>query len=141
MDYYQSEAEIEAVVQGFESCGTAPEEFNHRSHLTVAVWYLKRSTPDEAVQKMRGGLFRFLDHHGVGRGKYHETLTIFWIKLVWSAMDEMENATSMVQATNSVIERLSDPRVISEYYSADCLKSEAAKNGWVEPDRKSLEVL
>ena len=37
--YYESEAEITAVVQGFESCTTPDSGFTHRAHVTVAVWY------------------------------------------------------------------------------------------------------
>ena len=86
---YQNEDEIAAVVNGFESCATAKEDFKHRSHLTVAVWYLLHSTPNEALEKMRSGLFRFLEHHDVGREKYHETLTVFWIQLVQKAITEV----------------------------------------------------
>ncbi|MBC8031126.1 MAG: hypothetical protein H7Z16_13510 [Pyrinomonadaceae bacterium] len=138
MDYYQSEAEIEAVVKGFESCTTAKEEFKHRNHLTVAVWYLSHSTPEEALHKMRSGLFRFLDHHGVGRAKYHETLTTFWIKLVQNALDQMDAQTSLVEIANAVLERLADPAVVFQYFSEGCLNSETAKKNWVEPDLKDL---
>lgn len=138
MHYYESVEEIEAVVVGFESCATAKEEFKHRSHLTVAVWYLSHLTADEALQKMRSGLFRFLDHHGVGRAKYHETLTVFWIKLVQRAIGQADNNASLVAKTNTVVERLRDPAIVFEYYSEACLKSEAAREGWIGPDLKDL---
>ncbi len=135
---YQSEKEIEAVVEGFESCTTSKEEFTHRSHLTVAVWYLTHTTPPEALVKMRTGLLRFLDHHGVGRAKYHETLTVFWIKLAQLAINAVDEGTSLVDTTNAVIESLADSRVVFEYYSETLVKSEAARTGWMEPDLKSL---
>jgi hypothetical protein len=87
MGYYQSEEEIETVAHGFESCTTAKEDFKHRSHLTIAAWYLSHLSHEEALNKIRDGLFIFLDHHGVGREKYNETLTIFWIKLVEQAIN------------------------------------------------------
>lgn len=138
MRYYESLEEIEAVVLGFESCATAKEEFKHRSHLTVAVWYLSRFTREEALQKMRDGLFRFLDHHGVGREKYHETLTVFWVKLVRSNICDRQ--APLVEIMNMVLERLADPGVVYEYYSKDLLKSETAKTEWVEPDLMSDEL-
>ena len=138
MDYCQNEEEIRAVVDGFESCTTAKEDFKHSSHLTVAAWYLSHLTHDEALNKIRDGLSRFLDHHGVGREKYNETLTIFWIRLVEKAINSLDEQTSLVAATNKVLESLSDPRVVFEYYSEECLKSETARTSWVEPDLKDL---
>jgi hypothetical protein len=114
---YQTEEEINAVVLGFESCSTAKDKFTHREHLTVAVWYLHNSNEAQALQKMRSGLFRFLDHHGVGRGKYKETLTVSWIKLIQSTVAQMDTNLSLVEITNLVLEKLGDPRMVSEYDS------------------------
>jgi hypothetical protein len=138
MNYYKNEAEIEAVVRGFESCTTGKEDFKHRSHLTVAVWYLCQFTQEEGLQRVRSGLFRFLDHYGVGREKYNETLTIFWLKLVQRASDQADNDASLVDKANLVLERLCDPAIVFEYYSEASLKSEKAKTGWIEPDLKNL---
>jgi hypothetical protein len=117
-DHYQTEREIKAVVQGFESCSTAKDEFKHREHLTVAVWYLRNSTPDQAFEKMRSGLFRFLDHHGVDRAKYKEALTLSWLKLIQSVIEQMNPDLSLPAVTNIVLARLGDPRVISQDDSA-----------------------
>lgn len=110
-DHYQTEKEIEAVVAGFEQCTTGKDEFTHLSHLTVAVYYLRYSTPDQAFQQMRSGLFRFLDHHGVGRTKYNETLTRSWITLIQSVIEQMNPDVSLVAVTNEVLERLGDSRI------------------------------
>ena len=135
---YQSEKEIEAVVKGFELCTTAKEDFKHRNHLTVAVWYLSNSSLPEAFEKVRDGLFKFLDHHGVGREKYHETLTIFWLKLVHGVMAEVSSPTDLVETTNTVVDRLADTRVVFEYYSEELLWSDEAKRNWIEPDLKAV---
>ena len=110
-DHYQTEKEIETVVAGFEQCTTGKAEFTHLSHLTAAVYYLHHSTPDQAFQKMRSGLFRFLDHHGVRRTKYNEQLTRSWITLIQSVIEQMEQDLSLVAVTNEVLERLGDSRI------------------------------
>jgi hypothetical protein len=110
-DHYQTEQEIDAVVAGFEQCTTGKDEFTHLSHLTVAVYYLRHSTPDQAFQKMRSGLFRFLDHHGVGRKKYNEQLTFSWMTLIRSVIQQMDQDLSLVAVTNEVLERLGDSRI------------------------------
>ncbi len=137
-DYYRSESEIEAVVQGFESCATGKDAFTHQSHLTVAVWYLQNSTEEQTLEKMRLGLHQFLDHLGVGQEKYHETLTIFWIKTVRDFLQSLDPRFSPLEMTNAVIESLGNSRLVFEYYSKELLGSASAKNGWVEPDLKDL---
>lgn len=136
--YYKDVREIEAVVEGFESCTTAKDDFTHRSHLTVAAYYLFNSNESDATQRMRAGLLRFLDHHGVGRVKFHETLTSFWIKTVWVFLERLDPKLSLLEVTNSVIESLGDSRLVFEYYSEDLLWSDETRNGWVAPDLKDL---
>ncbi len=113
-DHYQNQQEIEAVVAGFEECTTGKDEFTHLSHLTVAVYYLRNSSPDQAFEKMRAGLFRFLDHHGVGRAKYNEQLTLAWITLVQGFIEEMDPRLSLLAVTNAVVERFGKTRISVE---------------------------
>ena len=110
-DYYQTENEIEAVVQGFESCATGKDGFSHHAHLTVAVWYLWNSTPEQALTKMREGLLRFLDHHKVGREVYDETLTAAWVKLLNDVIARSEPSLSLLEVTNISLERYSNSRI------------------------------
>lgn len=117
--HYQNEQEIEAVVEGFERCTIAKDAFTHREHLTVAVWYLRNSNPDEALDRMRDGLFRFLDYHGVGSAKYKEDLTVSWIALIEATLEGLSPELSLLEVTNVVVERLADSRLI-----ADSQKSE-----------------
>ena len=139
MDYYKSEAEIEAVSARFrilhhgEGRLQTPQPPHRRGVVPQPLHTMRK-----LLQKIRSGLFRFLDHHGVGREKYNETLTIFWIRLVQKAMEELGKQRHLVETTNSVLERFADPRIVFEYYSEECLKSEMARTGWVEPDLKKL---
>ena len=110
-DHYLNEQEIDAVVAGFEECTTGKDEFTHLSHLTVAVYYLRNSSPDQAFEKMRSGLFRFLEHHGVGRTKYNEQLTLSWLTLIQSVIEQMDPNLSLLAVTNAVLERLGDSRI------------------------------
>ena len=110
--HYQTEKEIEDVVQGFESCTTGVANFKHREHLAVAVWYLRNSSQEEAFRKMCAGLLRFLDHHGVSREPYNEELTRSWINLIQRTLDELDPELSLLGATNMVVERLGDKRAV-----------------------------
>jgi hypothetical protein len=112
--HYSSEEEIEEVVYGFEQCTTLKDLFTHREHLTVATWYLCHTNPNEALDNMRTGLFRFLDHYAVGRTKYKEQLTVSWMTLVQNTLEKMDANLSLVERTNNILDLLSDTCLVTE---------------------------
>jgi hypothetical protein len=136
---YNTATEIEAVVLGFESCGTGKDDFKHREHLTVAVSYLSVSTQKQAADKMRIGLLRFLAHHGVGSEKYNETLTMFWVAMVRQTLAEIGADSSLVEKCNRVIDALGNPALAFDYYSKELLWSDEARKTCVKPDLKNWE--
>ena len=136
MKPFQNEDDIANVVRGFESCTTAKGDFKHQDHLTVAVAYLQELTVPEATNRLRESLLRFVDHHGVDRQKYNETITVFWLELVAAEVKKLKNK-SLVEKCNAVIEMLNDAGVVLQYYSSDLLFSQDARQGFVEPDLKS----
>lgn len=114
--HYQTEEEIAAVVQGLESCTIGKEDFPHRKHLAVAVWYLRNATVEQAFEKMRSSLLRFLDHHGINREKYREELTRAWIDLVHKELERLDPNLSLVTLTNTVVDRLGDLDAVFQLY-------------------------
>jgi hypothetical protein len=154
MTVYTSIEDVEGVVKGFED-GTLPtSEFNHAAHLTVAVWYLSQLPIDDAVEAMRASIKAYAAAHGHG-GLYHETITVFWMKVVWGYMAEagygrVDDGGSTTPAgsveevrllglLNEVVERFGDTRLMFEYYSRERLFSAEARAGWVAPDVKGLD--
>ena len=115
--HYETEAEIESVVQGLESCTTGKDDFPHRKHLAVAVWYLRNSSVEQALVKMRSSLLRFLDHHGVDREKYKEELTRAWIMLVQNELEKLDPNLPFVTITNTVVDRFCDSQAVFAYYA------------------------
>ena len=108
---YQTEQEIEAVVSGFENCTTSKEEFTHLSHLTVATYYLRNSTPEESFEKMRSGLLRFLKHHGINSAKYSDRVTWAWIEQIRRVCQLTNQDSSLVEIVNSVVSHLGESRI------------------------------
>lgn len=100
---YQSEAEIEKIVRGFESCETGADDFKHSDHLVVAIWYLQAMDKQGALGRMRDGLLRFLDHHVGDTSKYSEEITSFWIERVAQKLDEIGADASVVEKCNAVL--------------------------------------
>ena len=100
-----SEHEIESVVRGFETCETGADEFKHKDHLVVAVWYVHHLGREAALERMRKGLIRFLDHHKVDPNKYSEETTSFWIERVAERLDELGNVSVVEKCNRIVLDR------------------------------------
>src|SRR5215470_10824254 len=97
-----SEQEVESVVRGFETCETRADEFKHKDHLVVAVWYVHNLGRKAGLERMREGLLRFLAHHQVDPRKYSEEITKFWIERIAERLDDVGNV-SIVEKCNAVL--------------------------------------
>ena len=104
MNRYQSEDEIENVVRGFEACETGADDFRHPEHLVVAVWYLHTMDRDAALDRMRSGLLKFLNHYEGNTSKYSETVTVFWIDKIAEKLDQIGPELSLVEKCNTVLD-------------------------------------
>ena len=136
---YRSIDEIEEIVRRFEACTFGAGQFHHREHLTVVLLYLWKFPMAEAHARMREGLYKFLSHHGHGRRKYHETITIFWLKRVRALVDDAEEGLSPVEVANKVMEACREARLVFAYYSRELIDSDEARENWIEPDLKALD--
>jgi len=133
---YHNEAEIEEVVRRFESCDYTPDEFFHARHLTVAAWYFSHLDTEAAQERMRGGLQKFIGHHG--KNGYHVTITEFWLRLVKHTLQEVGQGEALMSRVNQVTERLNNKSLIYEYYSREQLDTPEAKAAWIGPDLKRI---
>jgi len=137
MNYFKDEAELSALVRAFETCTIHPEEFKHYQHLAVALWYVAHFPYHEASDKMRNGIQKLAAAYG--KMGYHETITMFWLKMVRRFVAEAARSQSKSSLANRLATRF-DKNVINEYYSAELLGSAKAKAEWVEPDIKPFEL-
>ena len=137
--HYRSDEEVEEVVRRFEACRYTPDEFNHGPHLTVALCYLLRLPEPEACALMRRGIRRFLEHHRLGHGVYHETLTVFWVKRVGAFAGRAGPPRALAALANELLEECGDSRLVYSYYSRERIESDEAREGWVGPDLRPLD--
>lgn len=128
---FESDAEVQRVVERFERCEFALAEFDHAAHLTVALARLWEMPFEPALTKMREDLLRFSAHHQ--KQGYNETITQFWLRLVEMYMKKFSEDSLWKQA-NGLVEHLGDKQVLFRHYSKEWVMSEEAKSGWVEPD-------
>jgi hypothetical protein len=136
---YKTDEEVEEVVRGFESCETRPAEFDHRAHLTVALCYALRLSDEEALERMRDGLGRFIHAHGVDPKKYHETLTVFWLKRVRAFAGRAGSGRTLFELANELVAECGDARLAFDYYSRQLIDSDGARRSWVAPDLRPMD--
>jgi hypothetical protein len=134
MIYHKNE-EIHSLIEKFEDSTATAAEWTHAAHLTAALWYAVHHDFDAAFDKMRAGIFKLNEAHGTPntptRG-YHETLTVFWMKIVWNYKDKNEHL-SLVEMANNLIKDC-DSKLPLKFYSHEVLFSPAARARYIEPN-------
>jgi hypothetical protein len=58
---------------------------------------------EAALDRMRAGLLRFLDHHVGDTGKYSEEITVFWIDKINEKLSELGPDVSLVEKCNAIL--------------------------------------
>jgi hypothetical protein len=121
--------------RAFEACEISNADFHHRDHVRLAWIYLRRYDAEAADRRITDAIRNFAAHHGK-LDKYHQTMTIAWMRLVSPAA-----ALASFDAVTGAFPRLLDKQYLREFYSDDLLSSDAAKKTFVEPDKRPFCVV
>jgi hypothetical protein len=124
------------LVRDFETCALPAEDFHHRDHIRVAWTYLRQMDYAAAEKRMSEAIRKFARFHGA-TAKYHHTITLVWMRLVAAALRDDQGIEDFDRFAGAHPELL-DTAAPGMFYSADLLRSEAARSGWVEPDIRAL---
>lgn len=139
---YREAGEIFDLLRGFETCELPRERWTHAAHLTVALCHLLEYDWPEAIRRVREGIQRYNEAHGVETTRergYHETLTLFWMRHVRAFLERDYNeARPLVPLANELVAR-ADKNLPLSHYTRERLFSWEARLGWVEPDLRPLE--
>ena len=129
----------EALWAAFTASSIPHHAWTHESHIRVAFLFASRFPLDEAHLRLRAGIIRLNERHGLvetGTRGYFETLTRVWLILVNHA-----RRTSGAVMTRELLEKcpeLHDRALPLRYYSKECLHSVRARAVFVEPDLAPL---
>jgi hypothetical protein len=134
---FGSDAEVDALVQGFESGSLMPSEFSHHAHMAVALSYLSRLPEEAALGRMGSCVQRFAAAHGKSQ-LYHETLTVFWMRLLSHLSRIYRVDLPLWTRINLIIDRWGTRLPVEAHYSPELIRSDAARSRWVPPDRLPL---
>ena len=106
----------------------------------MAMHYALHNNFDEALNKMRNGILKLNDFHGVvttnERG-YHETLTVIWTRAVYDYVKSNPNK-DLIELANEIVSEF-DKNYPLKFYSREVLFSVEARFGFVEADLKPFE--
>lgn len=119
--------------RAFEAFEVDPSAFGHAAHVRLAYIYLCQHSTEVAAERMRSSLLSFLEHLGVGRAKFHETITTAWTKAIRHFMALSKPSSSAVEFIESN-PRLLDTQIMLTHYSAPLLFSPVARSEFVTPD-------
>jgi len=134
----KSETNATELTRALERGEVAPASFHHASHLQVAWIYLQESDSIAGASDKMSVTLRKLAGAAGHPEKYHETITIFWIRILANFRNFAgEQDLDRVLAANPAL--LAKDFVL-KYYSQDLLLSDRARTSWVEPDLKPLSI-
>lgn len=144
IEKYQTIDEIDNLINKFKNCTLPRCEWNHFAHLIVALSYLTQYEEKQAINLIRKGIQEYNKTMGIKSTKnsgYHETLTLFWIHMVRRYLFVVGKSSSLLRLANELIDTYGNKNLPLEYYSRDLLMSCAARNHWIEPDLKPIDIL
>ena len=124
--------QIAQLVEAVERCALSSAEFGHHAHMTVAIWYLAHLPLGEATAAMRATIRRFAAHHGHTQ-LYHETITMFWIRLLRHYLDANPEL-ALADVTYHALVEFGSMQPVFRHYSRERVFSEQARLEWVAPD-------
>jgi hypothetical protein len=129
----EKEEQARELVRRFEDCTLPLSDFDHSSHLTVALFYLTRMPVSTAAERFRVSIKRFIDHYG--ETGYNETITMFWLNEIASFMMKSGPNSSFSDLLEPLLDAYKDSRLIYARYTRERLQSTEAKTAWLAPDK------
>jgi hypothetical protein len=134
---YTSDEEIEVIISQFENRTLPKSLWTHQAHLTVGMHYLYHHHFFEALCYMKSNIIIYNVASGgvnTAAGGYHETLTVFWLKILEKFLNERRDQP-LFKICNAFLESpLAKKDLPTTYYTKEKLFSVEARSMWVEPD-------
>jgi hypothetical protein len=110
---------------------TARDVLDHRAHLRFAWAVLDEAEDVDDAIRVVSLTIRHVADLGGNPGKYHETVTVFWVLLLAHLRDAHPDADDVEQMLERYPEA-GDPGLPRRHWSD--LDSPRARTTWVEPD-------
>jgi len=134
-----TEPEIDAFIAAFEA-GTLPKaQWTHAAHILTGACYVHALGEAAAIARMRDRVSAFnlaVGGQNTPTSGYHETVTVFWIKLLATRHNPGESRAGF--AHKAVEELVANRAIYADYYDYDVIASTEARRTWLPPNLRSL---
>lgn len=127
------------TVEAFESSHIDVDSFDHEAHVYLAWLYLERLPVLDAVQRYSEGLRRLTEQLGIP-GKYHETITCFYLFKIAERRDGFAGDWLAFKRQNADLFACGQSSMLNRFYSRATLHSERARRAFVLPDRLTQQT-
>lgn len=135
--WLQNESSLDAFVEAFQQCKLTRQEWTHRAHVGVAASLVVTEGAEEALRCMRATIPRLNESQGsvnTSQSGYHETLTVFWIRILAQFLGRLPARFSRLDKVTAAVEAYGEIRRMDRaFYEIDVLASEQARRAWVAP--------
>jgi hypothetical protein len=136
-----SEAEIDEFLRAFEEKTLPKAKWTHAAHVLTGACYVHTHGEAEAIAFMRARVAAYnvaVGGQNTESAGYHETVTLFWLKLLMRFRREHPHLSRAEFAQAAVAAFANRRDAFRDFYSFDILGSTEARRSWVEPDLQSL---
>jgi len=122
-------------IDALESGTIDADAFDHEAHIYVAWLYLQRYPLYVASARFIAALQRLTRQLGIP-GKYHETITWFFMLLIEERRCEQETDDWFsFQRDHADLFARGNNNILKRYYSSELLGSDRARQSFMLPDR------
>ena len=136
-----SEQSLDRFLEAFFSHTLPKAQWTHAAHVTLAACLLHQGDVPSVLPVVRNAISSYnlsVGTQNTDTSGYHETLTIFWLRVVAESLRQSPSA-SRLHAVRGIVAAYGAERSLHRlYYSNDIVTCTAARRAWVEPDLKPL---
>jgi hypothetical protein len=137
-----TEPTIDAFLHAFETCTLPKSEWTHSAHIFTGACLVHTLGESAAIDQMRLSIRRYNESIGgqnTPTSGYHESVTVFWIKLL-AAFHRESQPTSRANFAALAVEHFAAQRdLFGRFYDFDLAASTEARQRWIPPTLQPLD--
>ena len=135
--------EFATLISSFKNQTLSKAAWTHEAHLSVGLWHAKKYSLEDAICRLRSGIILLNEAHGTentDNSGYHETLTIFWTKVLSFYVELNPNKSIEELPLHFLPTRLAQRNFPFEFYEREKLLSSAYRSVYAKEQLKSLDL-